>query len=186
MKIYTKSGDAGQTGLLAGQRVNKDHPRVEAYGTVDELNATLGMARALGLRQELDAVMERVQNELFHLGSQLAASDATMLPIPLITESHVTALESDIDHFENTLPPLQAFILPAGAQAAAGLHMARTVCRRAERRVVTLATLPGEQVSEIVIRYLKRLGDFLFVAARAANAQTGVGDVLWDRTQAPA
>jgi cob(I)alamin adenosyltransferase len=182
MKIYTKSGDAGQTGLLAGQRVAKDHPRVEAYGTVDELNATLGLARALGLAQDLDAVIERVQNELFHLGSQLAASDPTLLPISLLADLHVTTLEGDIDRFEQRLPPLRAFILPAGAQAAAALHMARTVCRRAERRVVTLAALPGEQVSEIVIRYLNRLGDFLFVAARAANSQNGVSDVVWQLT----
>lgn len=182
MKIYTKSGDAGQTGLLAGQRVAKDHPRVEAYGTVDELNATLGLARAVGLAQDLDAVIERVQNELFHLGSQLAASDPTLLPISLLADLHVTTLEADIDRFEQRLPPLRAFILPAGAQAAAALHMARTVCRRAERRVVTLAALPSEQVSEIVIRYLNRLGDFLFVAAREANSQNGVGDVVWQLT----
>jgi cob(I)alamin adenosyltransferase len=162
--------------------VAKDHPRVEAYGTVDELNATLGLARALGLAQDLDAVIERVQNELFHLGSQLAASDPTLLPISLLADLHVTTLEGDIDRFEQRLPPLRAFILPAGAQAAAALHMARTVCRRAERRVVTLAALPGEQVSEIVIRYLNRLGDFLFVAARAANSQNGVSDVVWQLT----
>ena len=179
MKIYTKTGDAGQTGLLAGQRVPKDHARVEAYGTVDELNAALGMARALGLGPELDAVMERVQNELFHLGSQLAASDPTVLSIPLITDGHVTTLEDDIDRFEQTLPALRAFILPAGAPPAAALHAARTVCRRSERRVVTLAALPGEQVSGTVIRYLNRLGDFLFVAARAANAQQGIGDIAW-------
>ena len=183
MKIYTKAGDAGQTGLLAGQRVAKDHPRVEAYGTVDELNAALGMARAVGLSQELDAVFERVQNELFHLGSQLAASDPTLLPLALITDQHVTTLEENIDHFEANLPPLHAFILPAGALAGAAVHVARTVCRRAERRVVTLSATPGEHVSEIVIRYLNRLGDFLFVAARAANSHCGVGDVAWNRTR---
>ncbi len=183
MKIYTKAGDAGQTGLLAGQRVAKDHPRVEAYGTVDELNAALGMARALGLSPDLDAVFERVQNELFHLGSQLAASDPTLLPIPLITDQHVTGLEEDIDRLEANLPPLHVFILPAGALAGAAVHVARTVCRRAERRVVTLAAMPCEHVSEIVIRYLNRLGDFLFVAARAANAHNGVGDVAWNRTR---
>lgn len=183
MKIYTKAGDAGQTGLLAGQRVAKDHPRVEAYGTVDELNAALGMTRAMGLSLELDAVIERVQNELFHLGSQLAASDPTLLPIPLITDGHVTALERDIDHFEAHLPPLHVFILPAGALAGAAMHVARTVCRRAERRVVTLAATPGEQVSEVAIRYLNRLGDFLFVAARAANSHSGVSDVAWSRSR---
>lgn len=183
MKIYTKAGDAGQTGLLAGQRVAKDHPRVEAYGTVDELNAALGMARAVGLSPELDAVFERIQNELFHLGSQLAASDPTLLPLPLMTDRHVTVLEENIDHFEASLPPLHAFILPAGALAGAALHVARTVCRRAERRVVTLSATPGEQVSEIVIQYLNRLGDFLFVAARAANSHSGVSDVAWKRTR---
>jgi cob(I)alamin adenosyltransferase len=141
------------------------------------------MARAAGLSQQLDAVFERVQNELFHLGSQLAASDPTLLPLPLITDQHVTTLEENIDHFEADLPPLHVFILPAGAMAGAAVHVARTVCRRAERRVVTLAAIPGEQVSEIVIRYLNRLGDFLFVAARAANATSGVGDVAWNRTR---
>ena len=183
MKIYTKAGDDGQTALLAGQRVAKDAPRVEAYGTVDELNASLGLARAVGLAPELDTVIERVQNELFHLGSQLAAGDPTVLPIPLITDQHVVSLEQDIDRFEQDLVPLHVFILPAGTPAAASIHVARTVCRRAERRIVTLAATPGEQVSEIVIRYLNRLGDFLFVAARAANAHSGVGDVAWNRTR---
>ena len=186
MKIYTKAGDDGQTGLLAGQRVAKDHPRVEAYGTVDELNAMLGMARAAGLSPELDAAVQRVQNELFNLGSQLAAADPTRLPIALITDQHVMWLEQDIDRFEQSLAPLHAFILPAGTPAAAAMHVARTVCRRAERRVVTLAATPGEQVSEIVIRYLNRLGDFLFVAARVANSNAGVGDVAWNRTRVDA
>jgi len=183
MKIYTKTGDEGETGLLAGQRVAKDHPRVEAYGTVDELNAMLGLARAAGLSQEVEAVIQRIQNELFNLGSQLAACDPAVLPIPLIAERNVTALEHDIDRFEQSLTPLSVFILPAGDLAAASLHVARTVCRRAERRVVTLAATPGERVSEIVIRYLNRLGDLLFVAARLANARTGVGDVAWNQVR---
>lgn len=183
MKIYTKTGDEGETGLLAGQRVAKDHPRVEAYGTVDELNAVLGMARAAGLPQEVEAVIRRVQNELFNLGSQLAASDPAALPIPLIAQRNVTALEHDIDRFEESLTPLCAFILPAGDLGAASLHVARTVCRRAERRVVTLAAIPGACVSEIVIRYLNRLGDLLFVAARLANARTGAGDVAWNQAR---
>lgn len=181
MKIYTKTGDDGETGLLAGQRVAKDHPRIEACGTVDELNAMLGLARAAGLPQEIEAVIQRVQNELFNLGSQLAADDPTVLPIPLIADQHVTALERDIDGFEPLLTPLYVFILPAGSLAAASLHVARTVCRRAERRVVTLAATPGEAVSEIAIRYLNRLSDFLFVAARLANARSGAGDVAWSR-----
>jgi len=183
MKIYTKTGDEGQTGLLARQRVAKDHPRVEACGTVDELNAMLGLARAAGLPPDAEAVIQRVQNELFNLGSQLAASDPEVLPIPLISPRNVTALEQDIDRFEQALTPLNAFILPAGGLAAASLHVARTVCRRAERRVVTLAALPGEGVSETVLRYLNRLGDLLFVAARLANACTGVGDVAWNQVR---
>jgi cob(I)alamin adenosyltransferase len=183
MKIYTKTGDDGETGLLAGQRVAKDHPRVEAYGTVDELNAMLGLARAAGLPQEVETVIQRVQNELFNLGSQLAASDPAALPIPLIADQNVTALEHDIDRFEQSLTPLNVFILPAGDLAAASLHVARTVCRRAERRVVTLAATPGERVSEIVIRYLNRLGDLLFVVARLANARTGIGDVAWNQVR---
>lgn len=183
MKIYTKTGDGGETGLLAGQRVAKDHPRVEAYGTVDELNAMLGLARAAGLPQEVEAVIQRVQNELFNLGSQLAAGAPALLPIPLITDQNVTALERDIDRFELSLAPLHVFILPAGGLAAASLHVARTVCRRAERRVVTLAATPGEAVSQIAIRYLNRLSDFLFVAARLANAQAGAGDVAWSRAE---
>ena len=182
MKIYTKTGDDGETGLMAGQRVAKDHPRVESYGTVDELNAMLGLARAAGLPQGVDAVIQRVQNELFNLGSQLAASDPAQLPIPLITDENVTALERDIDRLEQALAPLTMFILPAGGLAAAALHVARTVCRRAERRVVTLAARPGEHVPETVIRYLNRLGDFLFVAARVANARDGLGDVIWSRS----
>jgi len=179
MKIYTKTGDEGETGLLAGQRVAKDHPRVEACGTVDELNAMLGVARAAGLPEEVDAVIQRVQNELFNLGSQLAAGEPVLLPIALIADGNVTALERDIDRFEQSLTPLHACILPAGGLAAASLHVARTVCRRAERRVVTLAATPGEAVSEIAIRYLNRLSDFLFVAARLANARSGAGDVAW-------
>jgi len=183
MKIYTKTGDDGETGLLAGQRVAKDHPRVEACGTVDELNAILGLARAAGLPQQVEAVIQRVQNELFNLGSQLAAGDPTLLPIPSLTDQHVTALERDIDGFEESLAPLHAFVLPAGGLAAASLHVARTVCRRAERRVVTLAATPGEVVSAIAIRYLNRLSDFLFVAARLANARTGADDVAWSQAR---
>ena len=184
MKIYTKTGDDGEPGLLAGPRVAKDHPRVEAYGTVDELNATLGLARAAGLPPEAEVAIQRVQNELFNLGSQLAASDPDLLPIPLLTDQNVTALERDIDSFEQSLAPLHAFILPAGGLAAASLHVARTVCRRAERRVVTLAATPGEAVSEIAVRYLNRLSDFLFVAARLANARSGACDVAWSRAGA--
>ncbi len=183
MKIYTKTGDAGQTGLLGSARVAKDHPRIEAYGDVDELNAGLGLARAAGLPPDLDDVVRRVQSELFHLGAQLAAPDPERLPIALIEQRHVAQLEEDIDRFEQTLAPLTAFILPGGAPSAAALHVARTVCRRAERRAVTLAALPDERVSPLVVIYLNRLSDFLFVAARVANAQRGIEDVVWRPTK---
>jgi cob(I)alamin adenosyltransferase len=183
MKIYTKTGDAGETGLFGGSRVPKDDARVEAYGTVDELNCVLGLARAaLPASSTLDPLLARLQSELFDLGSELATPPARLetrlgARIPLTTDERVTAIEAEIDRLEEPLPPLKNFILPGGTSAAAALHVARAVCRRAERCVVALART--ETVRPEALRYLNRLSDLLFVLARYANQQGGVADVTW-------
>jgi cob(I)alamin adenosyltransferase len=180
MRIYTKSGDEGETSLFAGPRVRKDHPRVEAYGTVDELNAVLGLARSEGLPEELDGLVTRIQHELLVVGAQLAtAADSPGSPAPALGPEQVSHLEQSIDQWDRSLPTLRQFILPGGTRASAALHVARTVCRRAERRVVKLAGLPEEQLSPYIRVYLNRLGDLLFVLARAANASAGQADVVW-------
>lgn len=178
MKIYTKQGDKGQTGLWGGQRVRKDSARVTAYGTVDELNAHMGLARSSGLDERLAEQLARVQNELFVLGSDLATPGEDER-IPRIKAEYITAMEQEIDAFESELEPLRQFILPGGTQAAAHLHLARTVCRRAERELVTLLADGAEPVNEQALPYLNRLADWLFVAARVANARAGVADVPW-------
>jgi cob(I)alamin adenosyltransferase len=175
MKIYTKTGDEGETGLWGGDRVLKDHVRIEACGAIDELNAFLGLARAETLPQEVHGVLDRVQHELFVLGAEVAAPRGSLH----IAESRVAQLEQDIDGFDSRLPPLHNFILPGGVRSAATLHAARTVCRRAERRVVHLAATPEQPVSETALCYLNRLGDLLFVLARYANASAGLKDVVW-------
>ncbi len=175
MKIYTKTGDQGETALWGGARVAKDHPRIEAYGTVDELNAALGMTRALGLPPELDAPLQEVQQRLFALGSELAMAGSEAA----VAQVDVASLEQHIDHQDGRLPPLKQFILPAGVPAAAQLHVTRCVCRRAERRVVALAA--QEDVSPTAIAYLNRLGDLLFVLARAVNVESGVPEIPWAR-----
>lgn len=181
MKIYTKTGDLGDTGLLGGVRVRKDHPRIEAYGTVDELNAVLGVARAAGLPAGIDQVLARVQHELFELGAELARP--TPLPADKIRLDGlaIERLEQAIDAGEATLPPLMQFILPGGSASAASLHLARTVCRRAERRILTLGHQPGESIRSEVVVYLNRLSDLLFVLARVANHEAGTPDVPWER-----
>jgi cob(I)alamin adenosyltransferase len=179
MKIYTKTGDAGETGLFAGGRVRKDAPRIEAYGTVDELNAVLGLVRTAGPPAEMDALLGRIQSELFEVGAELATPDAQHRGLATIGERHISALEAAIDQHELTLSPLRKFILPGGTPAAAMLHLARTVCRRAERRVVTLSAEPAATLSPAIIVYLNRLSDLLFVLARAANAASQVPDVPW-------
>lgn len=179
-KIYTRTGDAGQTSLSGGQRVAKDSLRVAAYGTVDELNACLGVAVAAGLSDRLAGVMAEIQNELFHLGSDLSflEADKAQFPIPQIEARHVARLEALIDELTAVVGPLQNFILPGGSATAAHLHVARTVCRRAERDVITLAR--AEPVGGYVIAYLNRLSDALFVMARYENQQRGVAEPLWD------
>ncbi len=179
MKIYTKTGDRGETGLFGGERVQKHDARVEAYGNVDETNAALGLARAALLTPELDAVLERVQGQLFVLGAELATPEShrARLSMPLIGDTEVSDLESDIDRFEAELPPLRTFVLPAGSPGASALHHARTVCRRAERSVVAIKE--QAMVRDPLIIYLNRLSDLLFVLARHANQSAGIPDVAW-------
>jgi ATP:cob(I)alamin adenosyltransferase len=179
MKIYTRTGDNGETGLFGGQRVRKDDLRVQAYGTVDECNAAIGVARASGSDPALDAVLAVVQNQLFVLGADLASPDESP-HIPRVTEEMTAFLEAQIDAMEAELTPLKQFILPGGTLMAAHLHLARTVCRRAERVAVTLAA--EESVRAEILTYLNRLSDFLFVAARVANARAGLGDVPWQKS----
>ena len=179
-RIYTRTGDGGETGLGDGSRVAKDSARVAAYGTVDEVNATLGLVR-LGATGEMGLAIARIQNDLFDLGADLAtpdlAGDATAkYPRLRIQAGQVARLESEIDAMNADLAPLRSFVLPGGSTLAAHLHLARTVCRRAERLAVTLSA--GEEVNAEAVKYLNRLSDWLFVASRVAN-QNGAGDVLW-------
>ncbi len=179
MKIYTKTGDDGLTGLLANRRVPKDDARIEAYGTVDELNALLGLVRSGGVDSAADALLTSIQNQLFVVGSALA-DPVTDGPFHnLVTPLHSKGLEVAIDTMEAELEPLTRFILPGGTQEASRVHLARTVARRAERQVVHLARQPGEHVPPDLIIYLNRLSDLLFVLARALNHRAGVADVPW-------
>lgn len=179
-KIYTRTGDDGSTALGSGERRAKYDLRVAAYGTVDETNAAIGLARLhLGQAPSIDAMLGQVQNDLFDLGADLAVPQRQGKAERLrILPTQVTRLERDIDALNADLAPLNSFILPGGTPAAAALHLARTVCRRAERSVVELAARPDEPVSDAAIHYLNRLSDFLFVAARIAN-RNGADDVLW-------
>ena len=180
-KIYTRTGDDGTTALGTGERRPKHDLRVAAYGTVDETNACIGLARLhTGADPELDAMLARVQNDLFDLGADLATPE-TRAPThePLrIVDSQVERLEREIDSLNAALRPLRSFVLPGGTPAAAALHLARTVCRRVERLIVALAGTPGERVGGPALRYVNRLSDFLFVAGRHANDE-GARDVLW-------
>lgn len=180
-RIYTRTGDQGTTALAAGGRRPKHDLRIEAFGTVDETNACLGMARLHTAGHEIDSMLGRIQNDLFDLGADLATVE-TGKPLPYdplrITQGQVDRLEQEIDQLNGHLAPLRSFILPGGTAAAAALHLARTVCRRAERRVVELAGRPEEKVSPEAVKYLNRLSDFLFVASRYINDK-GALDVLW-------
>jgi cob(I)alamin adenosyltransferase len=179
-RIYTRTGDDGSTGLGFGGRVAKDDLRIACYGTVDELNSALGLARAAAPPPEIDAPLARIQNDLFHLGADLCVPEKEKAahPVPRIEPRHVEQLEAWIDEWNARLPALENFVLPGGTPAAAALHVARTVCRRAERRLVALVR--REPVGEHDLPYLNRLSDLLFVLARAANQLAGVDDVLWD------
>ena len=180
VKIYTKSGDDGETGLFAGPRVPKDSARIEAYGTVDELNTVLGMVRAEALQEDIDQLLLGIQKRLFTVGAELATPDPSAVGLAMIGEQDVVALEQEIDQYDDQLPPLTAFIIPGGTRVASIMHLARATCRRAERRVVTLINAESEnKVSAVVVRYLNRLSDLLFVLSRVANHRAGVQDILW-------
>ena len=181
-RIYTRTGDDGTTGLVTGERRPKHDLRIEAFGTVDETNACIGLAR-LHTRhdEEVDGMLGRIQNDLFDLGADLATPEGSPTRRGehlRVTEAQAERLEREIDRLNAHLPPLKSFVLPGGTEAAANLHLARTVCRRAERLVVALAGNPDERVSQAAIKYLNRLSDFLFVAARYMNDH-GARDVLW-------
>jgi cob(I)alamin adenosyltransferase len=180
MKIYTRTGDSGQTGLFGGGRVSKTHPRVEAYGDVDELNAVLGLARSIELMPRVDEVIVPLQRDLFAIGALLATPDRDKMKRQLekanIDERRIRELEQSIDDGDAELEPLRSFILPGGTPKAAALHVARTVCRRAERRVIAL---DQEEIPAIVVVYLNRLSDLLFTLARVANRRAGAGEVTW-------
>jgi cob(I)alamin adenosyltransferase len=185
-RIYTKTGDGGETRLVGGQKVSKGAARIEAYGTVDELSAVLGIARVLLEAKDAPAgaaalalVLRRVQNQLFNLGSDLATRPEDLgASQPVIRDEHVTALEREIDGWNEALPPLRSFVLPGGGPVAAHLHLARTVCRRAERAVVRTAEL--ESVRPEALRYLNRLSDALFVMSRHAARLSGEAEPLWE------
>jgi cob(I)alamin adenosyltransferase len=183
-RIYTRGGDAGETGLIGGARVPKDDPRVEAYGAIDELNAHLGQARTVVRDRDLEELFDRLQSRLFDLGAELATPKGTQKGASAITAAEVKVLEGVIDLYQETLAPLREFILPVGNELATALHVARTVCRRAERRAVSLHR--KDPVNPEILRYLNRLSDLLFVLARVANARAMVPDVPWKRGGTPA
>lgn len=181
MKIYTRRGDSGETDLIGSGRVPKDHLRVDAYGAVDELNACLGVCAAATSHADLRALLENLQRALFSLGAHLATPEARhreSLGMQEPSDTEIAALEARIDALEAELPPLERFVLPGGTREAAAFHVARTVCRRAERVAVALDR--SESLAPSAIRYLNRLSDLLFVLARVENRRAGVGDVEWE------
>ena len=175
-KVYTRSGDAGETSLVGGARVSKAHPRVDAYGDVDELNSLLGLARARLTDTEMDSVLAAIQNDLFTVGGDLASPSS--IDVPRVDQSSVKRLEELSDKFLTELEPLKEFILPGGSESGATLHVARTVARRAERRVAALAQV--EDINPEVLPYLNRLSDLLFILARTVNHRTGVPEKMTD------
>jgi cob(I)alamin adenosyltransferase len=181
MKIYTRTGDAGDTALFGGGRVSKTHPRVEAYGDIDELNAAIGLARSIESMPRIDEVLVGLQRDLFAIGALLATPDREKMKRQLekarLDERRIAELEEAIDDGDRELEPLKSFIIPGGTLKAAALHVARTVCRRAERRVIAL--MPGEEIPQIIVIYLNRLSDLLFTLARVANRRAGAGEVTW-------
>ncbi|HEX6406767.1 MAG TPA: cob(I)yrinic acid a,c-diamide adenosyltransferase [Gemmatimonadales bacterium] len=181
MKIYTRTGDEGDTGLFGGGRVPKDHPRVSAYGDVDELNSSLGLVRAVADQSFFDELLESIQRDLFAIGGHLATPDPERVRKALekasLSPARISEFEQIMDDADKALPPLRAFVLPAGTRIAATLHVARTVCRRAERSVVHLTHT--EAVPQIFLTYLNRLSDLLFTLARLANRRDGVADSTW-------
>ena len=191
-RVYTRTGDAGETALVGGRRVAKDAPRIEAYGTIDELNAAIGLARVFnaerprgraragGAQAKLDEMLRRLQNELFDLGSELATpADAAYEGMFRVGAAEVTALERLIDECQKDLAPLKSFILPGGGRVGGFLHLARTVCRRAERRLLALSRV--EPIGEWPLKYVNRLSDLLFVLSRWVGAKLGEPEYLWQR-----
>jgi cob(I)alamin adenosyltransferase len=183
-RVYTRRGDEGETGLVGGQRVRKDSPRIECYGTVDELNSFIGMARVsveeFPALHELAAILKRVQHELFNAGSILATLPADVHPKqPRVTEAEVVRLETEIDRMNAPLPPLRSFVLPGGSRANAELHVCRTICRRAERLCASLADADRD-----TLKYLNRLSDALFVWSRWVNHKLGIAETLWEPNEA--
>lgn len=177
MRIYTKTGDKGTTGLVGGSRVAKTDSRIQAVGEVDELNAVVGWVRALDLSEDLDEILHRVQNNLFDLGGELATPPESKFDNQKLSETDVALLEASIDSLESDLVPLAHFILPGGSEAAARLHIARGTARRAERALLTFAE--DVSVRDVTVAYLNRLSDWMFVAARTVNQRRGVEDVRW-------
>jgi cob(I)alamin adenosyltransferase len=175
-RIYTRTGDAGETGLIGGRRVPKDHPRVEAYGALDEVNSALGAARAFLQDDEIAAVLGRLQQDLFALGAEVAAPGGGA-NVPRATAAQVEALEQEIDRFEAALPPLRTFILPGGTPGGSLLHLARAISRRAERRLIALGRM--EPLNPDLLRFLNRLSDLLFVLARTVNHREGAAEAAW-------
>ena len=177
MKIYTKKGDKGETSLIGGSRVSKTHTRIEAYGTVDELNSVIGVIRDTARFREPDEFLVSIQNLLFTIGSELASAPDSKMNIPMLQERDIEALEKEMDRMNEQLPDLKNFILPGGDLTASHCHVARCVCRRAERRVVALAA--EAEIDEKIIRYLNRLSDFLFVLARYYTHQHKGVETAW-------
>lgn len=178
MKIYTKTGDKGQTSLLGGKRLPKNHVRIDAYGNVDELNAFIGLLRDYTVHPHTQSVLLHIQDRLFTLGSILAAAgDENKFKIPQIHETDIELLEKEIDAMNEKLEPLRTFILPGGSQSASVAHICRTVCRRAERRCVDLAG--EEEIPELIVKYLNRLSDYFFVLSRFLNKIAGGNDIPW-------
>jgi len=178
MRVYTRTGDSGETSLSGGTRVPKDHPRLEAYGTVDELNSQLGLIRSLIQDEEERARLTRIQNRVFVVTSHLAVDNEEWLKkLPVITDEDITDLEGAMDRMLDRIPPLNNFILPAGHTSVAHCHIARTVCRRAERRMITLSR--ETPVEPVLVKYINRLSDYLFVLARKTAYDLGVGEIIW-------
>ncbi len=184
MKIYTKTGDKGETSLVGGQRIAKDDPRIEAYGTIDELNSVVGLVISQLQKHSriIAGDLTTIQHHLFDIGAELASLSnrkTKAIKIPRVTERKITWLEKRIDRYTKDLAPLQAFILPGGTEAASSLHLARTICRRAERRIVALGRVI--EINHELVKYINRLSDYLFTAARLTNHQSGSEDVLWEK-----
>lgn len=187
-KVYTKGGDEGQTSLIGGDRVPKNEPRIECYGTVDELNAVLGLVRtslgASAAGPHLLPIIQRIQNELFNLGAELATPDAEFRKkLPCVQQANIDQLEADIDALNDSLPPLKSFVLPGGGWASSYFHLARTVCRRAERIVVEVGA--GYDLGPLALQYLNRLSDALFVFGRWCAMKDGEPEPLWTPSKSP-